>query len=137
MPGGCFGVSPANSMDHTAVGYASRTIIGFKSPKGTRCVPYSAAAAPDALLHSLDTQTRGIQHLSRNDSQLPHPAHAKYLHPCRQRDVGKACIFTAQKRFVKTHALSLLGTTRLLSRNAGATPALMRILSNRTYFLLV
>jgi hypothetical protein len=30
----------------------------------------------------------------------------------------KACIFTTL-RFVKTHALSLLGTTRLLSRSEG------------------
>jgi hypothetical protein len=38
----------------------------------------------------------------------------------------KACIFTTL-RFVKTHALSLLGTTRLLSRSGGGTDGLMEV----------
>jgi len=34
-----------------------------------------------------------------------------------RRDVGKPAFSLRKKRFVKTHALSLLGTTRLLSRS--------------------
>src|SRR5664280_2910283 len=48
--------------------------------------------------------TRGMQHSYRNDSTR----------------FRKACIFTTLCS-VKTHALSLLGTTRLLSRSAGKT----------------
>jgi hypothetical protein len=36
-----------------------------------------------------------------------------------RRDVGKPAFSLRKKRFVKTHALSLLGTTRLLSRSEG------------------
>jgi hypothetical protein len=34
-----------------------------------------------------------------------------------RRDFGKPAFSLRKKRFVKTHALSLLGTTRLLSRS--------------------
>jgi hypothetical protein len=30
MPGGCFGVSPADSMDHIAVGYETVKVFGLK-----------------------------------------------------------------------------------------------------------
>jgi hypothetical protein len=36
-----------------------------------------------------------------------------------RRDFGKPAFSLRKKRFVKTHALSLLGTTRLLSRSVG------------------
>jgi hypothetical protein len=36
-----------------------------------------------------------------------------------RRDFGKPAFSLRKKRFVKTHALSLLGTTRLLSRSDG------------------
>ncbi|EGW22266.1 hypothetical protein Mettu_1071 [Methylobacter tundripaludum SV96] len=36
-----------------------------------------------------------------------------------RRDFGKPAFSLRKKRFVKTHALSLLGTTRLLSRSEG------------------
>src|SRR5664280_1982525 len=50
--------------------------------------------------------TRGMQHSYRNDSTR----------------FRKACIFTTLCS-VKTHALSLLGTTRLLSRSDRIDPA--------------
>jgi hypothetical protein len=38
-----------------------------------------------------------------------------------RRDFGKPAFSLRKKRFVKTHALSLLWTTRLLSRSRGGT----------------
>jgi hypothetical protein len=38
-----------------------------------------------------------------------------------RRDFGKPAFSLRKKRFVKTHALSLLGTTRLLSRSVGGS----------------
>ncbi len=47
-----------------------------------------------------------------------------------RRDVGKPAFSLRKKRFVKTHALSLLGTTRLLSRSEGLAllPTIMVII---------
>ncbi len=59
------------------------------------------AAAPAVLLHSLDTQ-QGVSNI---------------ILAMTRRDVGKPAFSLRKKRFVKTHALSLLGTTRLLSRS--------------------
>jgi hypothetical protein len=52
------------------------------------------------------TPDKGREHYP-NDSQLPHPAHAKYLHPCRQRNFGKPALSLSKKRFGKAYALSL------------------------------
>jgi len=59
------------------------------------------AAAPAVLLLSLDTQ-QGVSNI---------------ILAMTRRDFGKPAFSLRKKRFVKTHALSLLGTTRLLSRS--------------------
>ncbi|EGW22271.1 hypothetical protein Mettu_1077 [Methylobacter tundripaludum SV96] len=59
------------------------------------------SAAPAILLHSLDTQ-QGVSNI---------------ILAMTRRDVGKPAFSLRKKHFVKTHALSLLGTTRLLSRS--------------------
>ncbi len=61
------------------------------------------AAAPAVLLLSLDTQ-QGVPSI---------------ILAMTRRYVGKPAFSLRKKRFVKTHALSLLGTTRLLSRSDG------------------
>jgi len=72
-----------------------------QAAKATR--PLMPAAAPAVLLHSLDTQ-QGVSNI---------------ILAMTRRDVGKPAFSLRKKRFVKTHALSLLGTTRLLSRSVG------------------
>ncbi|MFA5924787.1 MAG: hypothetical protein WC856_26465, partial [Methylococcaceae bacterium] len=42
-----------------------------------------------------------------------------HIIPMTRRDFGKPAFSLRTKRCVKTHALSLLGTTRLLSRSVG------------------
>jgi hypothetical protein len=59
--------------------------------------PLMPAAAPAVLLHSFDTQ-QGVSNI---------------ILAMTRRDVGKPAFSLRKKRFVKTHALSLLGTTRL------------------------
>jgi len=73
-----------------------------QAAKATR--PLMPAAAPAVLLHSLDTQ-QGVSNI---------------ILAMTRRDVGKPAFSLRKKRFVKTHALSLLGTTRLLSRSGGS-----------------
>jgi hypothetical protein len=63
--------------------------------------PLMPAAAPAVLLLSLDTQ-QGVPSI---------------ILAMTRRDFGKPAFSLRKKRFVKTHALSLLGTTRLLSRS--------------------
>src|SRR5450631_3355087 len=72
-----------------------------KAAKITR--PLMPAAAPAVLLHSSDTQ-QGVSNI---------------ILAMTRRDFGKPAFSLRKKRFVKTHALSLLGTTRLLSRSVG------------------
>jgi len=72
-----------------------------QAAKATR--PLMPAAAPAVLLLSLDTQ-QGVSNI---------------ILAMTRRDVGKPAFSLRKKRFVKTHALSLLGTTRLLSRSGG------------------
>jgi len=72
-----------------------------QAAKATR--PLMPAAAPVVLLHSLDTQ-QGVSNI---------------ILAMTRRDFGKPAFSLRKKRFVKTHALSLLGTTRLLSRSGG------------------
>jgi hypothetical protein len=71
-----------------------------QAAKTTR--PLMPAAAPAVLLHSLNTQ-QGVFNI---------------ILAMTRRDFGKPAFSLRKKRFVKTHALSLLGTTRLLSRSA-------------------
>jgi len=70
-----------------------------QAAKNTR--PLMPAAAPAVLLHSLDT-LQGVSNV---------------ILAMTRRDFGKPAFSLRKKRFVKTHALSLLGTTRLLSRS--------------------
>jgi len=72
-----------------------------QAAKTTR--PLMPMAAPAVLLHSLDTQ-QGVSNI---------------ILAMTRRDFGKPAFSLRKKRFVKTHALSLLGTTRLLSRSEG------------------
>jgi len=65
--------------------------------------PPMPSAAPAVLLHSLHTQ-QGVCNI---------------VIAMTRRDFGKPAFSLRKKRFVKTHALSLLGTTRLLSRSQG------------------
>ena len=70
-----------------------------QAAKTTR--PLMPAAAQAVLLHSLDTQ-QGVSNI---------------ILTMTRRDFVKPAFSLRKKRFVKTHALSLLGTTRLLSRS--------------------
>ena len=63
--------------------------------------PLMPSAAPAVLLHSLHTQ-QGVCNI---------------VIAMTRRDFVKPAFSLRKKRFVKTHALSLLGTTRLLSRS--------------------
>src|SRR5664280_1314148 len=65
--------------------------------------PLMPSAAPAVLLHSLHTQ-QGVCNI---------------VIAMTRRDFGKPAFSLRKKRSVKTHALSLLGTTRLLSRSDG------------------
>jgi hypothetical protein len=75
------------------------SIPAQQAAKTTR--PLMPAAGPAVLLHSLDTR-QGVSNI---------------VLAMTRRDVGKPAFSLRKKRFVKTHALSLLGTTRLLSRS--------------------
>jgi len=55
---------------------------------------------------------------SRPASLVAYPARGMQpSYAMTRRDFGKPAFSLRKKRFVKTHALSLLGTTRLLSRS--------------------
>jgi len=69
-----------------------------QAAKNTR--PLMSAAVPAVLRLSFATQ-QGVAHII----------------PMTRRDFGKPAFSLRTKRCVKTHALSLLGTTRLLSRS--------------------
>ena len=57
---------------------------------------------------------------SRPASLVAYPARGmQHCYAMTRRDVGKPAFSLCKKRFVKTHALSLLGTTQLLSRSGG------------------
>jgi hypothetical protein len=83
--------------------YFCESFYGHPCP--TSCKNYATAYAcggPSRPASLVGYPTRGIQHRSRNDStRFRESLHFHY----------------AKRRFVKTHALSLLGTTRLLSRS--------------------
>ncbi len=88
-----------------------------QAAKTTR--PLMPAAAPAVLLLSLDTQ-QGVSNI---------------ILAMTRRDVGKPAFSLRKKRFVKTHTLSLLGTTRLLFRSGGGRVTLDSVMpqcKNRT-----
>ena len=70
------------------------------------------SAAPAVLLHSLHTQ-QGVRNI---------------VIAMTRRDFGKPAFSLRKKRSVKTHALSLLGTTRLLSRSGGLHRVILHML---------
>jgi len=80
----------------------AKAFMGIPAQQAAKITrPLMPAAAPAVLLLSLDTQ-QGVPSI---------------ILAMTRRDVGKPAFSLRKKRFVKTHALSLLGTTRLLSRS--------------------
>ena len=76
----------------------AKAFLGIPAQQAAKITrPLMPSAAPAVLRSLVRIPNKGYAHRSRNDSTR----------------FRKACIFTTQKRFVKTHALSLLGTTRL------------------------
>ncbi|MDD5463140.1 MAG: hypothetical protein PHG00_16190 [Methylococcales bacterium] len=67
--------------------------------------PLMPSATPAVLPHSLHTR-QGVSNI---------------VIAMTRRAVGKPAFSLRRKRFVKTHALSLMGTTRLLSRSGERT----------------
>src|SRR5664280_1514913 len=85
--------------------YFCGSFYGHPCPtSGKNYATANAFGGPSRPASLVAYPTRGMQHSYRNDSTR----------------FRKACIFTTLCS-VKTHALSLLGTTRLLSRSAGKT----------------
>src|SRR5664280_2357012 len=83
--------------------YFCGSFYGHPSPtSGKNYATANAFGGPSRPASLVAYPTRGMQHSYRNDSTR----------------FRKACIFTTLCS-VKTHALSLLGTTRLLSRSEG------------------
>jgi len=88
--------------DDWGVAIFAKAFMGIPAQQAAKATrPLMPAAAPAFLLHSLDTQ-QGVSNI---------------ILAMTRRDVGKPAFSLRKKRFVKTHALSLLGTTRLLSRS--------------------
>jgi hypothetical protein len=80
----------------------AKAFMGIPAQQAAKITrPLMPSAAPAVLLHSLHTQQGGMQH----------------GYAMNQRDLGKPAFSLRKKRFVKTYALSLLGTTRHLSRS--------------------
>ena len=97
--------------------YFCESFYGHPCPtSGKNHATANACGCPSRPASFAGHPTRGAQHHSRNDSTR-----------CR-----KACIFTTL-RSVKTHALSLLGTTRLLSRSGGGAHGDPQSVRDRTY----
>src|SRR5664280_658425 len=83
--------------------YFCESFYGHPCPtSGKNYATANAFGCPSRPASLVAYPTRGMQHSYRNDSTR----------------FRKACIFTTLCS-VKTHALSLLGTTRLLSRSEG------------------
>src|SRR5512136_1330787 len=81
----------------------AKAFMGIPAQQAAKITrPPMPSAAPAVLLHSLHTQ-QGVCNI---------------VIAMTRRDVGKPAFSLRKKRSVKTHALSLLGTTRLLSRSA-------------------
>ena len=87
------------------VAIIAKAFMGIPAQQAAKITrPLMPAAAPAVLLLSLGTQ-QGVPSI---------------ILAMTRRDVGKPAFSLRKKRFVKTHALSLLGTTRLLSRSVCA-----------------
>ena len=84
----------------------AKAFMGIPAQQAAKITrPLMPSAAPAVLLHSLHTQ-QGVRNI---------------VIAMTRRDFGKPAFSLRKKRFVKTHALSLLGTTRLLSRSESAS----------------
>ena len=80
----------------------AKAFMGIPAQQAAKITrPLMPSAAPAVLLHSLHTQ-QGVCNI---------------VIAMTRRDFVKPAFSLRIKRFVKTHALSLLGTTRLLSRS--------------------
>ena len=83
----------------------AKAFMGIPAQQAAKITrPLMPSAAPAVLLHSLHTQ-QGVRNI---------------VIAMTRRDFGKPAFSLRKKRSVKTHALSLLGTTRLLSRSERA-----------------
>src|SRR5512136_2912186 len=88
--------------------YFCESFYGHPCPtSGKNYATANAFGGPSRPASLVAYPTRGMQH----------------SYAMTRRDVGKPAFSLRKKRFVKTHALSLLGTTRLLSRSGGLMPA--------------
>src|SRR5512136_3454811 len=82
----------------------AKAFLGIPAQQAAKITrPLMPSSAPAVLLHSLHTQ-QGVCNI---------------VIAMTRRDFVKPVFSLRKKRFVKTHALSLLGTTRLLSRSEG------------------
>jgi len=91
------GISRQNGQKR-GVAIFAKAFMGIPAQQAAKITrPLLPAAAPAVLLLSLDTQ-QGVPSI---------------ILAMTRRDVGKPAFSLRKKRFVKTHALSLLGTTRL------------------------
>ena len=82
----------------------AKAFMGIPAQQAAKITrPLMPSAAPAVLLHSLHTQ-QGVCNI---------------VIAMTRRDFVKPAFSLRKKRSVKTHALSLLGTTRLLSRSEG------------------
>ena len=82
----------------------AKVFMGIPAQQAAKITrPLMPSAAQPSCFHSLHTQ-QGVCNI---------------VIAMTRRDFGKPAFSLRKKRFVKTHALSLLGTTRLLSRSDG------------------
>ena len=105
------GRSQCSSVTHKPPGFErgfrgvaifAKAFMGIPAQQAAKITrPLMPSAAPAVLLHSLHTQ-QGVCNI---------------VIAMTRRDFVKPAFSLRIKRFVKTHALSLLGTTRLLSRS--------------------
>jgi hypothetical protein len=107
------------SNDFAGSRYFCESFFGHPCPtSGKNYATAYAFGGPSRPASLVAYPTRGMQHRYRNDSTR----------------FRKACIFTTQKLSVKTHALSLLGTTRLLSRSGRSCSASASLGSSAAFF---
>ena len=89
-------------INNRGVAIFAKAFMGIPAQQAAKITrPLMPSAAPAVLLHSWHTQ-QGVCNI---------------VIAMTRRDFGKPAFSLRKKRSMKTHALSLLGTTRLLSRN--------------------
>ena len=99
---GCRTICSKKKPSGRGVAIFAKAFMGIPAQQAAKITrPLMPSAAPAVLLHSLHTQ-QGVCNI---------------VIAMTRRDFGKPAFSLRIKRFVKTHALSLLGTTRLLSRS--------------------